>query len=328
VSKMKKQDYSGLLPLVFAGMFLALIGMFSWAPPAISQGYIDPGAIIPGTNTYFLQSGATYADWFDLFGSANTFSTKQTIDPSSTSVEGLEIDMPSGTTENGYVLEYNNVDRHWSKVDADESLIRLQSADLGNDISGPYIYLGRNNNATSPGAGHLRFVDKGAQVYYLHFDDSGNLRGGTAAPVGSADTTNSRIGGENVGDVKMASYQTAAAGTSTYYQALNLTSSGYIDEIIVMRDHTNGDVTWSGEHCYIQINIDGGGAQTLSPVNLTPFSADDVMAGYDTSGTDAFSGRRIILGGARFDTSVDIDYMQASGATEDLRCIVHYREDQ
>lgn len=129
------------------------------------------------------------------------------------------------------------------------------------------------------------------------------------------------------GDVKQADEVDYGSATGTWQPLLDVTGSGYIDQILVATTNADADVAFSGMDCDVRINIDGNGLQTLAALDMTDFSLDGVVMGYDDSDTDSYSARRIVLG-ARFDTSVDIDVRQTSGTSRDLYSLVHYREDQ
>ncbi len=59
--------------------------------------------------------------------------------------------------------------------------------------AGPYLYIGRNNNATTPAPGHVHALDKNAVSRYLWIDSSGIVRTHTAAPT-STDTGGTVVG--------------------------------------------------------------------------------------------------------------------------------------
>jgi hypothetical protein len=281
---------------------------------AIGPGITPVGTLKPSTSGYMLRSGATYTEWFNFFGTANTWTTNQNID----------------VTGDALVIKSSTVTRGTFKADGDETNLAFSSVDLGNDIAGPYVQLGRNSNGTSAGAGHLRLVDKGGTVYYLHVDDDGTLRLGTTAPVGSADTTNSAVGGGSVvGDAKQVSYGPTNTSSGSYASVLNYSSGGgYLESVVCTTQNSDADIAYSGFQCNIRINIDGGGNQDLPDISLDDlFSADDVMMGYDDSSNDAYSGRRIFLH-ARFESSCVVSVMQNSGGTIPVGGVVHYTTDQ
>ena len=65
--------------------------------------------------------------------------------------------------------------------------------DNGSGVGG-YILIERNNNASTPAAGFLRMVDKGAQAYSVWPDDSGVLRIGTSFITNANDTSGTVVG--------------------------------------------------------------------------------------------------------------------------------------
>ena len=75
------------------------------------------------------------------------------------------------------------------------SVNQIQQQDFDNGSSmGPRIIVGRNSNASTPAAGHLRLTNLGGTSYRIWPDTSGNLRIHTADPTNAADTAGTVIG--------------------------------------------------------------------------------------------------------------------------------------
>ena len=91
-------------------------------------------------------------------------------------------------------VQYNGTERAEFFTSSNQARILTGHA-FDNDTSeGCHIFLGRNNDASTPAAGFLALEDKGGTTYYVHVDDSGVLRVGTTVPDNSNDTTNTVVG--------------------------------------------------------------------------------------------------------------------------------------
>lgn len=95
-----------------------------------------------------------------LRGALNTFSVKQTFSP------------PAG-----------------------DAAIDCTGGDLGAN-GGRHIVLGRNNNASTPAAGHIRIARMSGTVHFIWPDNSGNLRIHTAEPTNANDTAGTVVGAQ------------------------------------------------------------------------------------------------------------------------------------
>lgn len=71
----------------------------------------------------------------------------------------------------------------------------VSDADNGASIGGR-VLIGRNNNASTPAAGHLRIVNLSAAAYRIWPDAAGNLRIWTGDPINSADTSGTVVGAQ------------------------------------------------------------------------------------------------------------------------------------
>jgi len=71
--------------------------------------------------------------------------------------------------------------------------ISISAADNGSSY-GPFVYIGRNNNASTPATGFLQITNRGNTSYNLWPDNSGNLRIGTTTPTNANDTSGTVVG--------------------------------------------------------------------------------------------------------------------------------------
>jgi hypothetical protein len=85
-----------------------------------------------------------------------------------------------------------------ASASGDHPTVRMDDLDLGDDIAGPRIHIGRNSNSTNSNSGTLSFDDIGGTTHYIWLDNSaspGDLRVNTAAPASSvADTAGTIVG--------------------------------------------------------------------------------------------------------------------------------------
>lgn len=124
-----------------------------------------------------------------LRGAANTFTTAQTITPSS-NVIGLTINMPASNSTHALTMYYNGTYYGGMFARSGVSGAEIVSNDLGNTVAAPYVLIGRNSNATVPSAATLRMAAKDGTVCYYWTDGSANLRISTsAAPTSTANDT-------------------------------------------------------------------------------------------------------------------------------------------
>lgn len=130
-----------------------------------------------------------------LLGTANTFTTTQTITPSATNVSALVLNMPGSTSVDAFQLTYNSASRMRFIQNSTRSQIVFTDFDNTNDI-GPHINIGRNNNASTPSAGFLYIMARSATQYAVWPDNSGNLRIGTSLPTSANDSTGTVVGAQ------------------------------------------------------------------------------------------------------------------------------------
>ncbi|MBK8129428.1 MAG: hypothetical protein IPK53_11115 [bacterium] len=131
---------------------------------------------------------------FGLLATAQSWTATQTVAPSSSGNKGLIINQPTGTlyTYPALEIQLNGTERIRMSVASNSNEIVLASYDNASSI-GPYVAIGRNNNASTPAPGFLQLIDKGAANRYIWPDSSGNLRINTSAPT-STDTGGTVVG--------------------------------------------------------------------------------------------------------------------------------------
>lgn len=122
-------------------------------------------------------------------------STTATFAPTSTTENGIVINMPASNTANAIAWRYNGGSRVILRTQATYTDMVFDQVDGGAGV-GPYITLSNNSNATTPAAGHVRMQDKGGTTYRVWPDDSGNLRIGTSDPTNANDTSGTVIGAQ------------------------------------------------------------------------------------------------------------------------------------
>jgi hypothetical protein len=115
-----------------------------------------------------------------LRGAANTFTRGQVIDTTDTIPLSVQL---------------SSVER--VNVTQTAALSQIQQTDFDNGSSfGPRIIVGRNSNASTPAAGHLRLTNVGNTSYRIWPDTSGNLRIGTSDPTNANDTSGTVVGAQ------------------------------------------------------------------------------------------------------------------------------------
>ncbi len=153
-----------------------------------------------GTGDYLVisQSGTdkkVTANKFAILAQSQTFLDAQAIAPTSTSVNGLEVNMPTSTTGKGLQVKYNGVERAYLKVASNSEEFILQDFNNGSG-AGPYIGVLRNNNASTPAAGSIVLRNRAATDYFLWPDASGNLRIHTGQPTNATDGAGTVVGAQ------------------------------------------------------------------------------------------------------------------------------------
>lgn len=107
---------------------------------------------------------------------------------SATTLVGLIIDTPVSVTATAQDWYYNGTISARLFARAGDSIFVLNGRDLGNDVAGPNVDIGRNTSAGAVGqaAGHIRMVQANATAGYLWIDNAAKFRIHTAAPTGSS----------------------------------------------------------------------------------------------------------------------------------------------
>ncbi len=126
-------------------------------------------------------------------GAANVFTALQTINSPAAGTRGLLINAAASATAAALRLAYNGATGINFNVFAALRQIEMEAFDNG-ALYGCSIYLQRNNNASTPGAGYVTLDDKSGTAYYVWPDDSGVMRIHTVSPINSEDGNGTVIG--------------------------------------------------------------------------------------------------------------------------------------
>lgn len=73
------------------------------------------------------------------------------------------------------------------------AMLTISSADNGSSY-GPFIYIGRNTNGSTPATGFIQATNRAGTSYNLWPDASGNLRIGTTTPTNAQDSSGTVVG--------------------------------------------------------------------------------------------------------------------------------------
>jgi hypothetical protein len=137
--------------------------------------------------------GVTYANTLNMVNGhvligTTTDSGQLTVKAGSTSTVGLVVDTPASAAARAQSWLYNGVDSGRVDIRSDRSIMGLISRDLGNNIAGPRMEVGRSSNAGAEGpvAGTMNFTKKDDTNGFVWVDASGNLRINSSAPTGSS----------------------------------------------------------------------------------------------------------------------------------------------
>jgi len=136
----------------------------------------------------------------DLDMNGNDLGDVDTIDannlllaPVSTSVVGLDVNMPTSTSVLAQRWQYNGTTRAQINVTSSSTYFALNDFDNGSGL-GTSVIISRNVNATTPAAGNLRITSRANADYYIWPDNSGDLRIGTTLPTSANDTSGTIVG--------------------------------------------------------------------------------------------------------------------------------------
>lgn len=130
----------------------------------------------------------------------NTFTAGQVIEPTGTGDFGLIINSPAGTTNLGLRIQLAGASYFYllypGHVNGPSGAAVVPSVDSGNNLAGAYLELGRNSNATKPGAGFVRMTARSGSTYRVWPDNSGVLRIHTADPIYDNDAAGTVVGAQ------------------------------------------------------------------------------------------------------------------------------------
>lgn len=128
-----------------------------------------------------------------VLDNANTWTAGQVILPTLTSQIGLNINMPTGASQQALRISDNGTSRAFFQFVSGSNRLYIYDADLGAGAAGHNVRIGRNSNASN-GAGFLQLVARGSTEYRVWPDNSGNLRIHTADPTNANDTAGTVVG--------------------------------------------------------------------------------------------------------------------------------------
>lgn len=132
---------------------------------------------------------------FAVLAVANTFTTTQTMAPTSTAVAAVAVTAPTSSATPIQTWNYN-VTRRISAVQYQNySEINFDTVDLGNGFPGPRIRIGGNNNATNAASGSIILDDRAGNPKSFWVDASGNLRTHSSSPTNFATDTSGVVVG-------------------------------------------------------------------------------------------------------------------------------------
>lgn len=139
---------------------------------------LSPGA--SGTATPMLELTTTGAE----------FNDQLTIDQNNTGRHGIVVDMPSSTAGNALIAQYNGTDALLFRVRADQNRVLLPDRNLGNNVAGSGMVIGRNSNAGAEGGapGYLNLMRANGNAGVIYPDNSNVLRIHNTLPTGSTGT--------------------------------------------------------------------------------------------------------------------------------------------
>jgi len=149
------------------------------------------GTIALGGFTLTVPATGTVA----LLATANTFTAQQTVSPSSTSVDGLIVNIPASTAGYTQKWQHNSTVRANMLLQSAVTILELNSYDAGNGSIAPQVRIGRNSNASAPAAGSLAIAARDGTICFIWVDNTGAVRLSTAsAPTNSTDASGVVIG--------------------------------------------------------------------------------------------------------------------------------------
>lgn len=132
---------------------------------------------------------------FAVLAVANTFTTTQTMAPTATNIPALNITAPTSVSVPILNVYYNASRRVVLTESAGSSAFQLDSADLGNGVVGPYIYIKGNTNATQASSGSIVLDDRAGNPRSFWVDAANNLRTHSSSPTNFATDTSGTVVG-------------------------------------------------------------------------------------------------------------------------------------
>lgn len=132
---------------------------------------------------------------FATVANQNTFTVPQTFAPASTSANGVVVNMPTSTTAYALLVQLNGVDRFRAIAAAAENTFQIANVDSGS-VAGPRLLINRNNNASTPSAGHATLQALTGTSYSIWPDASGVLRISNSQPTSASDTGGAVVGAQ------------------------------------------------------------------------------------------------------------------------------------
>ena len=218
-------EFSGLTVGTLAGLLKGTAGVVSAITATTSADYVGGDfathtlnqATVAGLTTAssptFAGLGATpivssytgthsVAGVFNVLGSAGSPAGQAYIKSAAAGTIGLVVDTAASSTVGAQEWRLNGTRYQLSRLKSNENYFGLDPVNLGDNVAGPVIAIGRNSSAGGygPSAGTLLFVRANDAAIYTWSDLTGKLRIHTAAPTGSggsptvADTDGTVVG--------------------------------------------------------------------------------------------------------------------------------------
>jgi hypothetical protein len=153
-------------------------------------GWIDTNKIGDGG---FPISDVARLNVTQTFAGATTVSGTLTVAPSVLTGTALDLSMPSTNVANAIVVRYGGVARAYWYSRASDNILQLNDFDAGTSF-GSQLRIGRNNNATTPGAGSIILTAMNGGNRVVWPDAAGQFRIHTASPTNSNDTAGTVVG--------------------------------------------------------------------------------------------------------------------------------------
>lgn len=226
---------------------------------------------VDGTNTLAIQG--------DKVG-INTTAPDATLklEPATTTARGLRIDMPSTSTADCVLIEYNGTARANIQCESDRTDLEFDDFDNGTSW-GPRITIGRNNNATTANQvpGGIKWKQGDGGTSWLYPDNSGVFRtqgsspqsgnGWDSADVVGAQTSNEKFKteiGPGATPLEALGYMRAAVANAREFVYSDGRFSGQVFDGVVVRNGnglerygTNPDAEHDGGKELNEINAIG-----------------------------------------------------------------------